>query len=256
MASEPVSEGAWVFLSHSHLDLEKVRHIRNALEAKGHNPLMFFLKCLDDDSGIDDLIRREIEARTWFVLCQSANAKASRWVQEEIGIIKSLEGKVYEEIDLDDDLELQIDRVTALSRRATVFISYTRSDWETARAIRDTLLANDFDARVDTDVGLATDWEAEITGWIDAAIDRGFFLLLLSREALRSVSMQRELEHAVARQGQVGRSGSVIPILVESVPSEELPRALAEIQWFELTNGASHERLSELVTLLKTIPME
>ena len=132
MASEPNPEGAWVFLSHSHLDLAKVRQVRNALEAKGHNPLMFFLKCLDDDAGLDDLIRREIEARTWFLLCQSPNARASRWVQEEVGIIKSLEGKVYEEIDLDDDLESQVESVVALSRRATVFISYSRYEREVA----------------------------------------------------------------------------------------------------------------------------
>jgi len=29
--------------------LEKVREIRNELERRGHNPLPFFLKCLEDD---------------------------------------------------------------------------------------------------------------------------------------------------------------------------------------------------------------
>ena len=33
------TEGAWVFVSHSHRDLEKVREIRNYLEGKGRNPL-------------------------------------------------------------------------------------------------------------------------------------------------------------------------------------------------------------------------
>ena len=133
MSDEGAAEGAWIFVSHSHKDLEKVRTIRNALEEKGHNPLLFFLKCMDDDSSLDDLIRREIEARTWFILCDSPNAKASRWVQEEVEVIKALEGKVYEEIDLDDDLEQQIERVTALSKRATVFISHTREDSDVAR---------------------------------------------------------------------------------------------------------------------------
>jgi hypothetical protein len=256
MAPEPVSEGAWVFLSHSHLDLEKVRRVRNALEAKGHNPLMFFLKCLDDDSGIDDLIRREIEARTWFLLCQSTNANASRWVQEEVRIIKGLEGKVYEEIDLDGDLESQVERVTALSRRATVFISYARSDTEAAQAIHEALVANDFDVGIDTDVAPMSDWEAKTNELIDAAIDRGFFLLLLSPEALQSVWVRHELEHALARQEEIGRRGSVIPILVEVVPYEELPPAVAESNWFDLTQGALDDRLSELVTLLKTIPIE
>jgi hypothetical protein len=54
--SPAVGEGAWIFLSHSHRDLHEVRHVRDALEAKGHQPLLFFLKCLDDDAEIDDLI--------------------------------------------------------------------------------------------------------------------------------------------------------------------------------------------------------
>jgi len=75
---------------------------------------------------------------------------------------------------------------------------------------------------VDTDVGLATDWEAEITGWIDAAIDRGFFLVLLSREALRSVSMQRELEHAVARQAEQSHERTGRPLgFAEGLPTAE-----------------------------------
>lgn len=32
------AQGAWIFVSHSHRDLEKVRRIRNELERRGHNP--------------------------------------------------------------------------------------------------------------------------------------------------------------------------------------------------------------------------
>ena len=45
-------QGAWIFVSHSHRDLEKVRQIRNELEKRGHNPLLFFLKCLEDDNAL------------------------------------------------------------------------------------------------------------------------------------------------------------------------------------------------------------
>ena len=34
---------------HSHRDLEKVRRIRNELERRGHQPLLFFLKCLESE---------------------------------------------------------------------------------------------------------------------------------------------------------------------------------------------------------------
>ena len=53
-------QGAWIFVSHSHRDLEKVRPIRNELERRGHHPLLFLLKCLeDDDARLPELIRRK-----------------------------------------------------------------------------------------------------------------------------------------------------------------------------------------------------
>ena len=57
------SKGGYIFLSHSHEDIEKVREIRNSLEQDGFEPLCFYLKCLSDDSEIEDLIKREIDAR-------------------------------------------------------------------------------------------------------------------------------------------------------------------------------------------------
>ena len=57
--------------------MEQVRPIRNELERRGHNPLLFFLKCLeDDDARLPELTREEIQARAWFILCDSLNAKS------------------------------------------------------------------------------------------------------------------------------------------------------------------------------------
>jgi hypothetical protein len=86
----PEADGVWIFVSHSNLDLTKARQIRDALEKDGHNPLLFLLKGLQkNDERLPQLIRDEIKARTWFVLCESAHSKASPWVQEEVGIVKS-----------------------------------------------------------------------------------------------------------------------------------------------------------------------
>lgn len=143
MAGTSATEGAWIFVSHSLRDWEKVRQVRNLLEDRGHKPLLFFLKCLNDDSEVDTLIRREIEARTWFLLCDSANARESRWVQAEMQIIKELEGKVYEVIELDSDIASQMQRVDALSKRATVFLSYLRKDYALAFRIEEALRKHD-----------------------------------------------------------------------------------------------------------------
>lgn len=68
--------GCWIFLSHSSYDIEKVRIVRNEFERLGHNPLAFQLKCLSTDTEegryeLDSLIKREIDARGWFVFCES-----------------------------------------------------------------------------------------------------------------------------------------------------------------------------------------
>ena len=54
-------QGTWIFVSHSHRDLENVRRVRNQLERRGHIPRRFFLKCLaNDDARLPALIREEI----------------------------------------------------------------------------------------------------------------------------------------------------------------------------------------------------
>src|SRR5262249_3730442 len=94
-------EGAWIFLSHSNKDFEQVRAIRNELERRGHKPLMFFLKCLEsDDARLPELLKAEITARSWFILCDSPNAATSKWVQEEVAMIQGMAGKVFKKVDL------------------------------------------------------------------------------------------------------------------------------------------------------------
>jgi hypothetical protein len=91
MTEKSDQDGAWVFVSHSHKDLKKVREIRNRLEQEGHKPLLFYLKCLEEaDARLPQLIKDEIEARTWFVLCDSESARASNWVAEEMRIVRAM----------------------------------------------------------------------------------------------------------------------------------------------------------------------
>jgi hypothetical protein len=111
----------------------RVRRVRDALEAKGHNPLLVYLKCLGDDSEVHALIRRETEAPKFFLLCDSPNARASRWVQTEVKFIKSMTGKkVYRSIDLGGLWQDQVDAIDDLSRHATAFLSYLWADRDIA----------------------------------------------------------------------------------------------------------------------------
>ena len=90
-----------VFLSHSSKDIEKVRQIRDILEALDYEPLLFHLKCLDDDNeNLETFIKKEIEARNVFIYCKSENSDSSPWVQKELEYIKSFDTKRLFTIDI------------------------------------------------------------------------------------------------------------------------------------------------------------
>ncbi len=248
--------GAWIFVSHSHRDLEKVRHIRNELERRGHNPLLFFLKCLeDDDARLPELIREEIKVREWFILCDSPHAKTSAWVQQEVELIKGMEGKAFETIDLSKDLETELHKLVRLSKRATVFLAYARQDRDTAERIRRALERHDYSVWLDAAIPPSGDWAAVVRSAIDDAVKRGFVLILLSYDYLTSDWCKCEVEYACQRAGQSQRS-NVIPVLVTPFATPTLPLQLQAIQWFDLTSGPFDDRMEELISAMKTREME
>ena len=121
-----LDKNVWVFVSHSNKDFDKIIKLRNQLENRHYRPLLFFLKCLEDDEEIFELIKREINARDRFLLCKSKNTQISKWVQKEIDYIQSL-GRPYEIIDLEaDDTEIQ-KAINRFDRRSTVYIWSTET---------------------------------------------------------------------------------------------------------------------------------
>lgn len=102
-----LNQGGYVFISHSHQDIQKVRQIRNAMEEAGFEPLCFYLKCLSDEDEIEGLIKREIDAREWFVYIDSPNSKASAWVAKERKYIESRGDKQIVTIDLETNQSMK-----------------------------------------------------------------------------------------------------------------------------------------------------
>jgi hypothetical protein len=269
-------EGAWIFVSHSHRDLQSVRRVRDALEANGHQPLLFFLKCLGDDAEIDGPIRREIEARQFFLLCDSVNARESRWVQQEVALIKELAGKVSLALELDGDWQNQLQVIDELSRRATVFISHlSRGDTQIASEIAWALRANDYrvidpdDADHDPEAALTRLREAAQ----DVAISHGHLLLLLSPESVNSVEMLVELRAMVRFAGDPSAAAAerwaelvedasiVVPLIVSErertvarLGSSRLGRELREIghnvEPLDFTSGDFNDNIAKLLRIL------
>ena len=249
-------EGAWIFLSHSNKDFEQVREIRNELERRGHKPLMFFLKCLEsDDARLPELLKSEITARSWFILCDSPNAAASKWVQEEVAMIQGMEGKVFKKVDLSKGLQAELHKLVELSKRATVFISYAQPDRTVARRIQEALVRHDYRVWDEQDLQPGEAWAEQIGAAIDEASKHGFVLLLLSPSSLSSRWCKADAQYALNHVKQSKRC-NIVPVIVAPFERAALPLELANIQWFDLTKGRFEERVEELIRNLKARDME
>ena len=185
-------EYSWVFISHSTLDFEIVRLVRNALEKRERRPILFFLKCLSQKEEVSSLLKREIDARHRFILCDSKNARASEYVQEEVDYIQSKK-RMYETIDLSQinlnspTIEQDIlNLIKPFERRTSVFLSYSRDDQFLASQLKKQLNRVGFDVW-DADFyfnqmpGVATDpdWSSLIKTSIKETLDDGYFIALL-----------------------------------------------------------------------------
>jgi hypothetical protein len=249
--------GAWIFVSHSHHDLKKVREIRNYLETRGHNPLLFFLKCLnDDDARLPELIREEIKARNFFVLCDSPNAKVSKYVPDEVALVESLDGKVKETIDIGQELEPQLYKLDRLLKRATVFLNYAPEDKGIADRIRDALIRHDYCVRFDDEFTKGRGSESSVESAMDDALSRGFVLAIVSPAWLTNKSCEYLTRAAEHLHVQSPRKGSLLSVGMAPIDFQAFPRILLRYMYFDLSTGPFDERVEEVIRCLKSIEME
>jgi len=182
----------WLFLSHSNEDFEPVCQIRNTLEKHGFRPITFFLKCITDKSELDNLIKREIEARKWFVYVESENSKRSNWVQKEREYAEALNKKSFT-INLDGNYTEQLRNII---RRTTVFVSYSQSDETIADSILKELGNHDFQIRWHPSY-LTNDWPKQMEKMIDTA---GTCVLLISNNSVNSHHFRVESYRAFSQE--------------------------------------------------------
>ncbi len=224
-------DGGWVFISHSHLDIELVRRIRNYLEERGFEPLLFYLKCLNDDDEIEDLIRREINEREWFIYIDSKNSRNSRWVRSERDYISSLPGKKVFTIDLSQDIMPQLKHITS---QLQVFISYSADDSKLAGLIAERLAARDMLVFMDK--------REQTESTIEASSRSGFVVLLVTENTMDSQSVKEEISLAVKMGGRI------VPVYVnDAVLSDELLPLIGDIQGARVSSSPAEEELQALV---------
>ena len=205
MNNEEFNENRWVFVSHSTKDFDRVRLVRNALEEKGFRPILFYLKSLTDENEINDLLKREIDARKRFILCDSPNAQQSEYVRSEVDYILS-QNRMYEKIDLSgidlggpDEQESVLKLIKPFDVRTKVFVSYSEKDKDIADAVVKGLEKEGFSCVVDwRDMNDGDSFGGRIREVIYSALANGYFLYIISSNTISSSESRYEAHIAMS----------------------------------------------------------
>lgn len=240
-----IDEEIWVFLSHSHKDFENVSLVRNLLEERGYRPILFYLKCLDDNSEIDNLIKREIDCRAYFILCDSKNSRLSTWVREEENYIKS-KGRIYEIIDIESDVSQIKAAISRFERRTSAFISCSLRDAPISRSIERSLEANGYTILGGKEmIPIVSSYSDTIKDLIKKSSNEGFVVILLSENYLQASMCLYELKMALGERGT--NTSSILLVSIDGTKPHNLPELKdIPVRWIE-TNGCGLEQIGNKV---------
>ena len=236
------SKSGHIFISHSHDDIVKVREIRNSLEKDGFEPLCFYLKCLNDDSEIEDLIKREIDAREWFIFVNSENARKSKWVTLEREYITKTNSKKIITVDLNDEHDVS-NLISNISRNLRVFISFHSNDCAIARKIKEQLEAKDYLVFFAPDsISTNNSWATITANALFEASQEGCVIALISQESMRSVAMLNEIGYAFQNRGRI------IPIMIGDVAlSDAFKYYLIRHQFYHLSENPTDQEINNII---------
>ncbi len=236
-------EGGWIFISHSHQDIEIVRKIRNRFEELGYEPLMFYLKCLNDKDEIADLIKREIDEREWFVYVDSKNARASDWVRSEREYISKLKDKKVITIDINDDVIKQADNI---AKNLKVFISHVRRDSELADKIKNVLIEKDYLVLMDDSVSSEADLMQSVTKQIEFASREGFVIALITENINNSSWIEQEI--VMAKES----GAKIVPVYVDNAKlTPFIQHAIGDLQGVHISSDPTKEELLFIVSKIE-----
>lgn len=239
----------WVFLSHSSLDIERVKTIRNYLEESQFNAIMFFLKCLDDEEEqkqIEKLLECEIKNRNIFIHCKSNNSLQSKWVNWEINKAKK-ENKLFLEIDL-DKLEYQkcieLSKIDILVRYSTLYFIFSMSDIDKIKKLKKKLegfkILNNFKSE---NILANEPIKTSLENMIKEIKQKGFILLFISENSKKSSWFWTEKQIALDKNARI-----INIILDKNISIDEFP-VLKNFKTIQYQN--SNQLYDELYNYIK-----
>ncbi len=200
--------GCWIFLSHSSHDIKKVRIVRNEFEKRGQNPLAFHLRCLSSKTEegrreLDSLIKREIDAREWFIFCESEEAEKSSYVRMEKDYILHTGKKKVWSLDMSLPMSDIIDKIDKICKDIKVFISYSQHHCDSAIALSNELAIRDFDVWTSDYVQSDSYVNVNIASAIQDAANGGFFVAFITEGYMDSFCGKYELPHALQNNTKI-----------------------------------------------------
>lgn len=242
--------GGSVFISHSHNDLSKVRQIRNSLEKTGFDPLCFYMQCLSDEDEIEDLLKREIDAREWFAFMESGNSRQSAWVQKEREYILNGHGKKILYYKLQEASPEEI--ANQILDHMTVYVCYSERDKEYGSFIAKSLSSMDFRVydRCDDEAN-GTDYfteryQEQTQQAIRDATQHGCFLFLMTRYSKQALLMWKELEYARMYDASIA-------VALLGVRANDLPFDLQYLLMNASVTEISGDRYSDIVKVASLV---
>ena len=237
---EQINKG-YVFISHSHSDIEKVRGIRNRLEKEGFEPLCFYLKCLNDDSEIEELIKREIDAREWFVFVDSENSRNSRWVQLEREYINSTNSKKVINLELDDKKSFAR-TINKILHHLRVCVVSSGVDRELSSRLQIALEKKDYLVFGSRNFKGQKNFWSTTKKEVAKAAKEGCVIALLSEQSMMSVYFKHQIRIALNKRG------NVIPVLIgDAKISDDYARMLAGVPVYRLDENPTNEQITEML---------
>lgn len=172
------------------------------------------MKCLSTDTEegrheLDSLIKREIDAREWFVFCESLEEAQSPYVRDEHAyIINSGKDKVWT-IDMTSEIDLILDKVRKICADIEVFISYARCDRDIIQPLINAIADKDYSVWTPEDNLQAGDqWDKQISEAIIRCAYKGFYIVVITQESIKSSFVEKELAFA-SSQG-----AWIIPVVI------------------------------------------
>lgn len=159
---------------------------------------------------MDSLIKREIDAREWFVFCDSPAAEQSPYVRDEHAyIIESGKENVWT-IDMTADIDVILNKVRKICTDIEVFVSYVWKDREKAQSLIRALVKKDYSVWTPDDAltNGGDSYRSDISDAITRCAYKGFFVILITPDSVSSSFVAQELAAAYSQ------GASIIPVVL------------------------------------------